>query len=188
MRVLLICAFVSTACSTTIEAKRPLTAEKIDELRSATRSRRVDVESATAGGARLELSDIDFAPEFLRGNAADGLQTIPLSRVATVSWRSGAKGALLGLLVGPFVGAGLGTGIGAGLPHSCPAPIGQTCNDGEKQALNMIGGLAAGTLIGLLMGPVFGALIGAERRIEFTPPPPTLATPPPLQAPNPNSN
>jgi hypothetical protein len=76
MRVLLICAFVSTACST-IQAKPPLTAEKIDELRSATRSRRVEVQSATAGGAPLvlELSDIDFAPEFLRGNAAEGVQT-----------------------------------------------------------------------------------------------------------------
>jgi hypothetical protein len=32
-------------------------------------------------------------------------------------------------------------------------------------------------------------LIGAEKRIEFTPPGPTLATPPPpLQAPNPNTN
>src|ERR671936_598551 len=99
MRALFICAFVSTACSTTIEAKRPLTAEKIDELRSATRSRRVKVESATGGGAPL------------------------------------------GLLVGPFLGAGLGTAIGAGLPHSC----GPNCNDSEKQALNMIGGVAVGT-------------------------------------------
>jgi hypothetical protein len=55
MRALLICAFVSTACSTTIEAKRPLTAEKIDELRSATGSHRVEVASATAGGAPLVL-------------------------------------------------------------------------------------------------------------------------------------
>jgi hypothetical protein len=180
MRVLLICAFLSAACSTTIEAKRPLTPEKIDELRSATGSRRVKVESAAAVGAPLvlELSDIDFAPEFLQGNAAEGVQTIPLSRVATVSWRSGAKGALLGLLVGAFFGGGLGTAIATGLPHQS-----------ETNGLQMLAGFAGGALIGLLVGPVIGALIGAEKRIEFTPPGPTLATPPrPLQAPNPNTN
>src|SRR5690242_18060039 len=97
-----------------------------------------------------DLSDVDFSPEFLRGNGSEGPRTIPLSNVGTVTWRDQLRGALWGLLVGPFVGAALGFTVGAGLPHSC----GPGCNDSETQGPDTLGGLAAGTAIGLLLGPL----------------------------------
>lgn len=169
MRLLWICAVSSVACATTTQARPPLTADQVERLDQQVKDRVARVELAPSAGApaALELHRIEFAPEILRGTAADGPRAVALGDVASLKWRSREQGALLGLLVGPPAGALAGVRIGALLPHSC----GPGCNGGERQAENMLIGLFLGGLAGLVIGPAVGALFGVENRIDFAPRP-----------------
>jgi hypothetical protein len=169
MRLVWIFAVSSVACATTTQARPPLSADQIERLNWQIENRDARVELASNAGAPavLELRRIELTPEFLRGTAADGPRTISLREVASLKWRAWGKGFLLGLLAGPPAGALVGAGIGAVLPHSC----GPACNDSEKQALNMLGGLFLGGVAGVLIGPIVGALLSGESRIDFAPRP-----------------
>ncbi len=187
MRLLWICAVSSVACATTTQARPPLSADQVERLDRQVKDRvvRVELASNAVAPAALELRRIEFAPEFLRGTAADGPRAVPLQEVASLKWRTREVGAVLGLLAGPPAGALVGAGIGALLPHSC----GPGCNDSETQALNMIGGVVLGGLAGLVLGPVVGALVRGESRIDFAPRSQDLPSSPSAPAaPNPNLN
>jgi hypothetical protein len=183
MRLLWICAVSSVACATTTQARPPLSADQVERLDRQVKDRVVRVELAwnAVAPAALELRGIEFAPEFLRGTAADGPRAVPLQEVASLKWRTRAAGAGLGLLAGPPTGALVGAGIGALFPHSY--------GDSETQTLNVLGGVVLGALAGLVLGPVVGALVRGESRIDFAPRSQDLPSSPSAPAaPNPNSN
>ncbi|MFL5309806.1 MAG: hypothetical protein ACJ79H_05055 [Myxococcales bacterium] len=187
MRLLWICVVSSLACASTTQARPPLSADQVERLDRQVKDRvvRVELASNAVAPVALELRRIEFAPEFLRGTAADGPRAVPLREVASLKWRTRGAGALLGLLVGPPAGALVGVGIGALLSHSC----GPGCNDGETQALNMLGGVVVGGLAGLVLGPVVGAVVRDESRIDFAPRSEDLPSRPSAPAaPNPNLN
>ena len=181
MRLFWICAVSSVACATTTQARPPLSADQVERLNRQVKDRVARVELASNAGppAALELRRIEFAPEFLRGTAADGPRTVALGEVASLKWRTWEMGALLGLLAGPPACALVGAGIGATLP------CGPTCTD---SGLNMIGGLVVGGLAGLVIGPVVGALVRGESRIDFAPRPGSPDLPSSPAAPDPNLN
>ena len=104
MRLFWICAVSSVACATTTQARPPLRADQVERLNRQVKDRVARVELASNAGApaALELRRIEFAPEFLRGTAADGPRTVALGEVASLKWRTWEMGALLGLLAGRY--------------------------------------------------------------------------------------
>lgn len=164
-------ALVLGACATTgrwppetgsEDAARKITREWIGrtvavEAREAGRSSipaedQAVAENVLVRGEKLHLLQLDRI--VLRGETADGVLTLPLESVQSISYRkrlaTGVGGGLLGIVLGTVLGqAAARTGT------NCTGDIGGTC-----LVVPIIGAAA-----GLIIGATVGALVGYEKRL-----------------------